>query len=573
MEDRLPKGTLGGQAVIEGVMMKGKDSYSVAIRKPDQKIEVKLEKYESFGDKHAWARVPFIRGVVNFTESMVVGMKTLSYSSSFYEEEEEETKADKLIKEVFKEKAEGVIMGLTLFLSVILAIALFMMLPAAIGEFIGKWVDNRLLLSLIEGMIRLIIFIIYVVLISQMEDIRRVFMYHGAEHKTINCYESGDDLTPENVAKHSRYHKRCGTSFLFIVMVVSIVIFMFITADQMWLRFLLRLLLIPVVAGISYEFIKLAGRSDNAVMNILSKPGMWIQRLTTKEPEEEMIQVAIISVEAVLYGKPYVDAVNEAQGLGKAAKKEEAQEKQNEEEKKHSKKAKSDTAVEAAVEKSETVNAKDNAEQTNVKEEATQTTALEDDAVVVVAEDDDLGSFIPVADVNSSEEYEEEYEEVYEEIIEEIIYEEEILEEVQEEIEESVEKSVEDAPKESVEDAPKESVEDAYEETSSDVTAESEKVVEELEEHKDVEVIEKTDVTVDVATEEKAEHIAEPVETVEDETKNTVAEMTEENVTEPAEKVSEGDVKEDTTALEENTSQGASKRKNSKKRNSKKGKK
>ena len=328
MEERLPKGSLGGQAVIEGVMMKGKDSYAVAVRKPDQKIEVKLQKYQSFGDKHAWARVPFIRGVVNFAESMVVGMKTLSYSSSFYEEEEEETKADKLIKEVYKEKAEGVIMGLTVCLSIILAIALFMMLPAAIGEFIGKWVDNRLLLSLIEGVIRLIIFIIYIVLISQMEDIRRVFMYHGAEHKTINCYESGEELVPENVTKHSRYHKRCGTSFLFVVMVVSIIIFMFITADQMWLRFLLRLLLIPVVAGVSYEFIKLAGRSDNVIMNILSKPGMWIQRLTTKEPDEEMIQVAIISVESVLYGKPYVKAVNDAQGLGKKAKKKVEEEKE-----------------------------------------------------------------------------------------------------------------------------------------------------------------------------------------------------------------------------------------------------
>ena len=316
MEERLPKGSIGGQAVIEGVMMKGKESYSVAVRKPDKKIEVKLQQYQSFGDKHAWARVPFIRGVVNFAESMVIGMKTLSYSSSFYEEEEQETKADRLIKDVFKEKAESVIMGITLFLSVIIAIALFMMLPAALGEFIGKWVDNRLLLSLIEGIIRLIIFIIYVALISQMEDIKRVFMYHGAEHKTINCYESGEELTPENVAKHSRYHKRCGTSFLFIVMVVSIIIFMFITADQMWLRFLLRLLLIPAVAGISYEFIRLAGRTDNVVMNVLSKPGMWIQRLTTKEPQEEMIQVAIISVESVLYGMPYVNAVNEAQGIG-----------------------------------------------------------------------------------------------------------------------------------------------------------------------------------------------------------------------------------------------------------------
>jgi uncharacterized protein YqhQ len=169
----------------------------------------------------------------------------------------------------------------------------------------------------IEGVIRLAIFIAYVLLISQMEDIKRVFMYHGAEHKTINCYEAGEALTPENVAKHSRYHKRCGTSFLFIVMIVSIFVFMFINAEQMWLRFLLRLILIPVVAGISYEFIRLAGRSDNAVINVLSKPGMWVQKITTKNPEEEMIQVAIVSVESVLYGREYVDAVNEAQGIRK----------------------------------------------------------------------------------------------------------------------------------------------------------------------------------------------------------------------------------------------------------------
>lgn len=316
MEERLPKGTLGGQAVIEGVMMKGKDSYSIAVRKPDRKIEVKLVKYQSYGDKHKFAKVPLIRGVVSFAESLVVGLKTLNYSSSFYEEEEEETKADKLIKDIFKEKAESVIIGLTFLVSIIIAVALFMLLPAGIAEFIGKWVDSRIILSIIEGVIRLAIFIVYVVLISQMEDIKRVFMYHGAEHKTINCYESGDALTPENVAKHSRYHKRCGTSFLFVVMVISILVFMLITADQMWLRFVLRLILIPVIAGISYEFIRLAGRTDNTVMNVLSKPGMWIQKLTTKEPAEEMIQVAIISVEAVLYGKAYADAVNQAQGIG-----------------------------------------------------------------------------------------------------------------------------------------------------------------------------------------------------------------------------------------------------------------
>lgn len=316
MEERLPKGTLGGQAVIEGVMMKGPESYSVAIRRPDKKIEVNLKKYQSYGDKHKICKIPFIRGVANFIESMVVGMKTLTYSSSFYEEDEVETKADKVFKDIFKEKAESVIIGITVVISIVIAVALFMLLPAGIAELIGRWVENHILVSIIEGVIRLVIFILYVLLISQMEDIKRVFMYHGAEHKTINCYESGDDLTPENVAKHSRYHKRCGTSFLFIVMVISIFVFMFITAEQMWLRFVLRLVLIPVVASLSYEFIRLAGRKDNAFFNILSKPGMCVQKITTKEPDEEMIQVAIISVEAVLYGKEYVKAVNEAQGIG-----------------------------------------------------------------------------------------------------------------------------------------------------------------------------------------------------------------------------------------------------------------
>ena len=546
MENKLPKGTLGGQAVIEGVMMKGTDSYSVAIRKPDKKIEVKLQKYQSFGDKHAWAKIPFIRGVVNFAESMAVGMKTLSYSSSFYEEEEEETKADKLIKEVFKEKAESVIMGLTVLLSVVLAIALFMMLPAAIGEFIGKWVDNRLLLSLIEGIIRLAIFIIYVVLISQMEDIRRVFMYHGAEHKTINCYESGDELTPENVAKHSRYHKRCGTSFLFIVMVVSIVVFMFITADQMWLRFVLRLLLIPVVAGISYEFIKLAGRTDNAVMNILSKPGMWIQRLTTKEPEEEMIQVAIISVESVLYGKPYVNAVNEAQGLGKAAKKEEKESKVEE------------VLNQADIEEHEAVS------------------NVDDDIVVASTENEGLGSFISVADVNTSNVNEEEYEEVYEEVIEEIIYEEEVSEEIQEEIEEAIEMISEDVP--------------GIIEVVDEVVEVTEPAKEAAEEVVEVTVLAKEAVKEVVEVTEPAKEAVEEVVEVTEPAKEAVEEVVE--VTEPAKEALEevvevtepvkGAVEEAVEVAQpvaevveeaKTDANTASKKKSSKKRNSKKGKK
>lgn len=315
MEERLPKGTLGGQAVLEGVMMKGPKRYAVAVRKPDQKIEVKLEEYESIGERFAFCKIPFIRGVVNFAESLVIGMQTLTYSSSFYEEEEEETKVDKMFKEVFKEKAESVIIGFTVLVSVVIAIALFMMLPAFLAEFTGKYIENNMLVAVIEGFIRLFIFLLYVVLIAQMNDIKRVFMYHGAEHKTINCYEAGEDLTPENVAKHKRYHKRCGTSFLFVVMIVSIFVFMFIQAEQMWMRFLLRLVLVPVVASISYEFIRFAGRSDSFFFNLLSQPGMWVQKLTTKEPTEEMIQVAIISVEATLFGKPYVKAVNEAQGI------------------------------------------------------------------------------------------------------------------------------------------------------------------------------------------------------------------------------------------------------------------
>lgn len=318
MKERIPKGTIGGQAVIEGVMMKGKDRYSVAVRRPDDKIEVKLCPYKSFGERHKFANIVFFRGIINFVESLMIGMKTLEYSSSFYEEEEQESKTDKVIKHIFKEKAESVIVGLTFLVSFVLAVALFMLLPAGITEYIRKWNDNQIILSLMEGVIRLVIFLLYVFLISQMKDIKRVFMYHGAEHKTINCYEAGKKLTPENVAKHSRYHKRCGTSFLFVVMIISIILFMFITASKMWLRFVLRIVLIPVVAGISYEFIRLAGRSDNVIVNVLSKPGMWIQMLTTKEPDEEMIQVAIISVEAVLYGKEYVNAVNDVQGIGKS---------------------------------------------------------------------------------------------------------------------------------------------------------------------------------------------------------------------------------------------------------------
>lgn len=301
---------IGGQAVLEGVMMKNGDNYAVAVRKPDGEIEVKKDTYKSVIKWKALTKIPFIRGVFNFIDSMVLGMKTLTYSAEFYEEEEED-KGKVLTEEEAKkeEKKESVFMGITVAFSIILAIGIFMVLPYFIINLIGKAIQSRILLTALEGVLRILIFIGYILVISKMEDIRRVYMYHGAEHKCINCIEHGMDLTVENVRKSSRFHKRCGTSFLLIVMLVSILFFMFIRVDSPILRVVLRLLLIPVIAGVSYEFIRLAGRSDNAVVNLLSKPGLWLQGLTTKEPDDEMIEVGIASVEAVFDWKPYVEEI------------------------------------------------------------------------------------------------------------------------------------------------------------------------------------------------------------------------------------------------------------------------
>lgn len=306
---------IGGQAVMEGVMMKNGDRYAVAVRKPDKDIEVKVVDYVSMASRSVFFRVPIIRGVVNFVESLVIGVKTLTYSASFYDDEEPE-KAEKEKKERTPEqqkRADDAAMIGTVLFSLVFAIALFMMLPAFIGELIDKVIDNRIIMSAIEGVIRLGIFLGYVALISLMKDIQRVFMYHGAEHKTINCFEAGVPLTPENVKKYSRYHKRCGTSFLFIVMIISIIVFMFISADTAWLRLVIRLLLVPVIAGISYEFIMFAGKSDSKLANALSVPGMWVQRLTTREPDLDMIAVAIKSVEAVIDWEAYQDAMHKGE--------------------------------------------------------------------------------------------------------------------------------------------------------------------------------------------------------------------------------------------------------------------
>ena len=306
---------IGGQAVIEGVMMKNMDRYAVSVRKPDGKIETKVEECVSFAEKHPLFKLPILRGMVNFLESMVIGMQTLNYSASFYEDAEEQTeeKTEQFLEKFLGEKAEKVIMGIVLVFSLAISIGLFMILPYIASEAAGKLIHNEYGILLMEGVIRIVIFLGYIVLISQMEDIKRVFMYHGAEHKTINCLEAGVELTTENVDNYSRLHKRCGTSFIFIVMIISMVFFFFIRVDTIWLRIVLRLLFLPLVAGVSYEFIRLAGSSDHPIVQIFSKPGLALQKLTTKEPDHSMIEVAIASVEGVFDWREYLDSLNKGE--------------------------------------------------------------------------------------------------------------------------------------------------------------------------------------------------------------------------------------------------------------------
>ena len=302
--------TIGGQAVIEGVMMRNGNDYAVAVRKPDQTIEVKKDQFIGLNAKWHMKKVPIIRGVLAFIDSLVLGMSTLTYSASFYEDEEETEKEKDKDKDG---KFDAVFMGLTVALSVVIAVVLFMLTPFFISSLFGKVIKSPMALAVIEGLIRIAIFFIYIVAISQMKDIQRVFMYHGAEHKTINCIEHGAELTPENAAKYSRLHKRCGTSFLLIVMVVSIICFMFIRVDNMALKIVLRVILVPVIAGVSYEVIQWAGRSESCLVNIVSKPGLMLQKLTTREPDLEMLEVAIASIEAI-YDWRQFQAENAAAG-------------------------------------------------------------------------------------------------------------------------------------------------------------------------------------------------------------------------------------------------------------------
>ena len=302
---------IGGQAVMEGIMMRNGSEYSVAVRKENGEIEVKKETYKGVGSKCKLFRLPFIRGIFSFVDSLVLGMKSLNYSASLFMEdgeEEEPGRFEKWLQKKFGDKAEKVIMDRTMVISIILAMGIFMVFPTWVSTLMKPLLGNGIWMALFEGVLRIAIFIAYVGLISLMPDIKRTYMYHGAEHKCINCIEHGMPLTVENVMKSSKEHKRCGTSFLLIVMVISILFFLVIRPETLWLRLVSRILLIPVIAGVSFEFLRLAGNSDNPVVNLLSKPGLMLQGLTTKEPDEKMAEVAICAVEAVFDWKAYEEA-------------------------------------------------------------------------------------------------------------------------------------------------------------------------------------------------------------------------------------------------------------------------
>lgn len=296
---------IGGQAVLEGIMMKNNEKYAVAVRKPNGEIGVELENYQGVMHGSKIKEIPFIRGVFNFIDSMILGMRVLNYSASFYEEEES-VKSGEAVEQSGGGNGAKFLNALVTAIAIAMAVGIFVVLPYFLASLLKGYLRNESLMAVVEGAIRILIFILYVLGISAMKDIRRLYSYHGAEHKCINCIEKGRPLTVHNVMRSSRLHRRCGTSFLFFVFFVSIVFFFFIRVDNVAQKVLLRILLMPVVAGISYELIRLAGRSNNILVLILSAPGMLIQRMTTKEPDEDMAEVAIAAVEAVFDWKQYL---------------------------------------------------------------------------------------------------------------------------------------------------------------------------------------------------------------------------------------------------------------------------
>jgi len=289
------KSSVGGQAVIEGVMMRGCAGVATAVRKEDGEIEVSLEEMIPFTKRNRLFGLPIIRGFISLIDSLVVGIKTLNYSASFFEEETEVSGFDKWFQGVFKEKSNDIIIGISLVLSLIFSVLIFFILPTFAANIFKRFnvVSGTIGLNIIEGIIRVAIFLVYIYLIGKMEDINRVFQYHGAEHKSIFCYENEGELTPENAKKFGRLHPRCGTNFMFLVMIVSIILFSLTGWKSIWQRILYRVILLPIVSGVTYEMIKWMGKSDSALSRGLAYPGLMLQKLTTREPDLDQLEVAI----------------------------------------------------------------------------------------------------------------------------------------------------------------------------------------------------------------------------------------------------------------------------------------
>ncbi len=296
---------IGGQAVLEGVMMRNKNMYAVAVRKPNQEIEVEIDEFHGVMEDSVLRKIPLTRGIFVFIDSMVLGMRALNFSASFYEEDEEPTGLDRFFDKITGGNGEKLLSIITTVIAFIFAIALFILVPYFVSDFLGSYVRSGSLMAIIEGLVRILIFIGYIVAITAMKDIKRLYQYHGAEHKCINCIEHGLPLTVENAAKSTRLHKRCGSSFILFVVFVSIILFFFIRVDSPLLRIVIRIALIPVIAGISYELIRLAGSHDNLLVRIISAPGLWLQHLTTSEPDADMLEVGIASVEAIFDWREY----------------------------------------------------------------------------------------------------------------------------------------------------------------------------------------------------------------------------------------------------------------------------
>lgn len=297
----MKKQSVGGQAVIEGVMMQSKNKRAIAVRKSNGEIVVEKNKIKSWVSEKNIDKIPFLRGAFILIDTMIEGIKSLNFSSEFFlEEEEEEDVLDKLISKVFKDKANDAIIGISLLLGLLLSTTLFIVTPTIIGGFFSNIIDNKFALNLIEGITRLCILFIYIVTISKNKDIQRVFQYHGAEHKAIYCYENNLELTVENAKQFTTLHPRCGTNFLFIVMFTSIILFSFFGWPNPIMRIMMRIICVPIVAGVAYEIIKLLGKYDNFITKIISYPGMMLQKFTTNEPDDSQLEVALESLKAVL---------------------------------------------------------------------------------------------------------------------------------------------------------------------------------------------------------------------------------------------------------------------------------